>query len=252
MKIGSPINHHKLEDLPPKADPYELVKLCRQGWTLAKGNAKRPVLGKIDPQIVEKDISKFSKRMTKAKEKKHKGASFSVGDKYDPSMWPSADTVSLVSGRSNGRKSRGFEIPGPKYVRHANPNVRCFSFPKDKRIPEERPRSPGPIYFPKVETVAPRHSSPRLDFSGRDIYGGIYWEQFSLKSAGNYYHGNEAYLNHSTAPAAIPSMSVTLPPKEENLSMKNRREQVMTNQNPITQLKRVRDKTIEGSIKKTA
>ena len=30
------INSHKLEQLPPKSDPYELVKLCRQGWTLSK------------------------------------------------------------------------------------------------------------------------------------------------------------------------------------------------------------------------
>jgi hypothetical protein len=34
--LGSTINQHKLEQLPPKSDPYELVKLCRQGWTLSK------------------------------------------------------------------------------------------------------------------------------------------------------------------------------------------------------------------------
>jgi hypothetical protein len=34
--LGSEINQHKLEQLPPKSDPYELVKLCRQGWTLSK------------------------------------------------------------------------------------------------------------------------------------------------------------------------------------------------------------------------
>jgi hypothetical protein len=34
--LGSNVNQHKLEQLPPKSDPYELVKLCRQGWTLSK------------------------------------------------------------------------------------------------------------------------------------------------------------------------------------------------------------------------
>jgi hypothetical protein len=34
--LGSTINQHKLDQLPPKSDPYELVKLCRQGWTLSK------------------------------------------------------------------------------------------------------------------------------------------------------------------------------------------------------------------------
>lgn len=35
-KRSTSFNQHKLEQLPPKTDPYELVKLCRQGWTLSK------------------------------------------------------------------------------------------------------------------------------------------------------------------------------------------------------------------------
>lgn len=35
-EFGSAMNQHKLEQLPPKSDPYELVRLCRQGWTLSK------------------------------------------------------------------------------------------------------------------------------------------------------------------------------------------------------------------------
>ena len=31
-----PMNRHKLSSIPPKTDPYELVKLVRRGWTLSK------------------------------------------------------------------------------------------------------------------------------------------------------------------------------------------------------------------------
>lgn len=83
--------------------------------------------------------------------------------------------------------------------------------------------------------------SPRLDTSGRDLYGSIYWEQFSLKSAGNYYNGNEAYLNHTTAPAAIPSISVCLPPRSESPTALTKKEAIRINKDPITKIRRARE-----------
>lgn len=83
--------------------------------------------------------------------------------------------------------------------------------------------------------------SPRLDTSGRNLYGSIYWEEFSLKSAGNYYNGHEAYLNHSTAPAAIPSMSVTLPPRAESPLAQAKRESIETNKSPMMKIHLARE-----------
>ena len=82
--------------------------------------------------------------------------------------------------------------------------------------------------------------SPRLDTSGRELYGSIYWEQFSVKSAGNYYYGNEAYLNHTTAPAAIPSISIHLPPRVASPFELKKRETIETNKDPITLIKKIR------------
>lgn len=77
------------------------------------------------------------------------------------------------------------------------------------------PRSPGPIF--NVDRAMRTQSADRkhahLDTSGRNLYNSIYYEGFSLQSSGNYYHGIEAYLGHTSFPAAIPSVAVKLPPK---------------------------------------
>jgi hypothetical protein len=49
---------------------------------------------------------------------------------------------------------------------------------------------------------------------GRTLAGSIYYDEFNLKSHGNYYHANEAYLNHTTAPAARVSTSAVMEPKK--------------------------------------
>lgn len=100
------------------------------------------------------------------------------------------------------------------------------------------PRSPGPIYTlsDSTQAVYPRHSIPKLNCSGRTLPGSIYWDQFNLKSAGNYYHGQEAYLYHTTSPAALPSPTPLFPPKEDSLRTSSMRLQVDQNLNPITPL----------------
>jgi hypothetical protein len=52
-----------------------------------------------------------------------------------------------------------------------------------------------------------------LNSAGRGLQGSIYYDGFILQSSGNYYLGNEAYLNHTSNRAAQPSPSVALPPK---------------------------------------
>lgn len=102
----------------------------------------------------------------------------------------------------------------------------------------EPPRSPGPIYdvSKSTQAVLPHHPISSLDCSGRVLLGSIYWDQFNLKSAGNYYHGQEAYLNHTTAPAALPSPTPVFPPKEDSKKTRSMKEQVRKNLNPITPL----------------
>lgn len=115
----------------------------------------------------------------------------------------------------------------------------------------ERPRSPGPIYdvAKSSQAVLPHHPISSLDCSGRALLGSIYWDQFNLKSAGNYYHGQEAYLNHTTAPAALPSPSPIFPPKQDSQRTRSMRDQVDKNLNPITSLVESRSGSSQGQGK---
>jgi hypothetical protein len=85
--------------------------------------------------------------------------------------------------------------------------------------------------------VCRRPSSPLLDGSGRQIIGSIYHDQFSAKSPGNYYHSNEAFFTYSTAPAAVPGISVTFPPKYDSMQSIRKRNQIITNTSPMNQLR---------------
>jgi hypothetical protein len=91
-----------------------------------------------------------------------------------------------------------------------------------------------------MQAVYPHHAATRLDCSGRVLLGSVYWDQFNLKSAGNYYHGQESYLNHTTAPAALPSPSILFPPKEDSQRTISMKRQIDQNLNPITPLVKVR------------
>jgi hypothetical protein len=95
-------------------------------------------MAKIDPVLVQKDISKFTDRMISAKEKKESGkAGFSIGARYDPSQWPSDDTVSLVSGKShpNGLSYK-LSTPGPKYFQETPKNAPSHLFTRERRMPD--------------------------------------------------------------------------------------------------------------------
>ena len=195
-------------------------------------------MAKINPILVQQDINKFSNRINSVTIKKNQSSGFCMGERYEPSQWPSNDTISLIS---SGKKTvkNVLDTPNPQYHFHQEKiQGRAVSFPRELRLENERFRSPGPIYSIEkaVDLIYPHHSSPRLDCSGRELLGSIYWDQFNLKSAGNYYNGQEAYLNHTTAPAAIASTSVVLPPKDDSKRTKSMKEQIERNMNPITPL----------------
>lgn len=209
-------------------------------------------MAKINPVLVQQDISKFSERINQATIKKNQSSGFCLGERYEPSQWPSNDTISLVS---NGKKTTKnvLDSPNPQYHFRREPvKGRAVSFTRELRLENDRSRSPGPIYSVEKASnlVYPHHSSPRLDCSGRELLGSIYWDQFNLKSAGNYYHGQEAYLNHTTAPAAIPSSSAVLPPKEDSKRTKSMKEQIERNMNPITPLLMSREENLGKDFEK--
>lgn len=209
-------------------------------------------MAKINPVLVQQDINKFSNRLNQAQIKKNQSAGFCLGERYEPSQWPSNDTISLVSSGKKTTKNV-LDTPNPQYHFHREPiKGRAVSFPRELRLENGRSRSPGPIYSVEKASnlVFPHHSSPRLDCSGRELLGSIYWDQFNLKSAGNYYHGLESYLNHTTAPAAIPSTSVVLPPKEDSKKTQSMKQQIERNMNPITPLLVCRDESLGKDLEK--
>lgn len=91
------------------------------------------------------------------------------------------------------------------------------------------------------EAILTKHSTPLIGAAGRTLAGSIYYDQFNLKSHGNYYHSNEAYLNHTTAPAARVSDSAALQPKNNNNSYVDfRAELIKDTKNPMKALQDIR------------
>jgi hypothetical protein len=104
-------------------------------------------------------------------------------------------------------------------------------------------RSPGPVFDTTraYEAILTKHSSPLIGAAGRTLAGSIYYDEFNLKSHGNYYHSNEAYLNHTSAPAARVSNSAVLQPKEKKSSyVDDRAKQVKDTQNPMKLIRDIR------------
>jgi hypothetical protein len=92
-------------------------------------------MAKIDPELVQHDIQKFSERMNRAtRTNEQHQIGFSHGERYEPSQWPSADTVSLASGKKSERNV--LDTPNPHYHFRREPiKGRAVSFPKEQRMP---------------------------------------------------------------------------------------------------------------------
>lgn len=107
----------------------------------------------------------------------------------------------------------------------------------------EKVRSPGPVFdtTSAYEATLPKHCTPVIGATGRTLAGSIYYDEFNLKSHGNYYHANEAYFNHTSAPSARISHSAVLRPKETKNSYTADRSKVIKNlNNPMTKLREIR------------
>lgn len=122
---------NKISD--PKA--AELLKLCRSGWTLSKGQKNKPAIGKIRPVSVDSDIQSFAERYSDAKSKSSavKGTDLnSIGERFQPQVWPNKDTVSFT--RANNpleQRTQMFRAPDSK---KSTLGRSSFSFPKDIRM----------------------------------------------------------------------------------------------------------------------
>jgi hypothetical protein len=205
---------NKIQD--PKAT--ELLSLCRSGWTLSKGQKNRPALGKIGLNKIDSDIQEFAERFSDAKSKSSasKGTDLnSIGERFQPHMWPNKNTIDFT--RSRGKKDFNPSMfRSTAEVKESTLGGKGYSFPKDIRMHPAVVRSPGPVFdtTKAYEAVLPKHSTPVIGACGRTLAGSIYYDEFNLKSHGNYYHANEAYLNHTTAPAARVSTSAVMEPKK--------------------------------------
>ena len=107
----------------------------------------------------------------------------------------------------------------------------------------EKVRSPGPVFDTTnaYEAILTKHSTPMIGAAGRSLLGSIYYDQFNLKSHGNYYYSKEAYLEHTTAPAARLSSTCALPPKIRNSSVDDQVEIARARRSPMKALKDIRE-----------
>jgi hypothetical protein len=92
-------------------------------------------MAKIDPALVQQDINRFSDRMSKSKiSQSHNQIGFGHSDRYEPTQWPSNDTVSLASGKKSERNL--LDSPNPHFHFHREPiKGRAVSFPREERMP---------------------------------------------------------------------------------------------------------------------
>jgi hypothetical protein len=237
----------------PKA--AELLTLCRSGWTLSKGQKNKPVMGRINPASVDSDIQEFAERYSDAKSKSSasKGTDLnSIGERFQPQRWPNKDTISFT--RANTRKGHNSQMFRAPEVKKSTLGSSSFSFPKDVRMHPEKVRSPGPVFdtTSAYEAILPKHTTPVIGACGRTLAGSIYYDEFNLKSHGNYYHANEAYLNHTSAPAARISSSAILEPKDaKNAYEDDKAESIRSAKNPMTLIRDIRSgkKTHRGGPK---
>lgn len=244
-------SNHSQKFSDPKA--AELLQLCRKGWTLSKGQKTKPVLGRINPVTIENDIQDFADRYSDARSKSSKGNELGgVGERFEPHMWPNHKTVMFT------RPNRDLKL-NPQKFRNAelgkstlgNPS---YSFPKDIRLHPEKFRAPGPVFDTTAAYAAilKRHSTTMIGAAGRTIAGSIYYDQFNLKSHGNYYNANEAYLNHTSAPAARCSPAAVLPPKDNtnNPFAAKQSKKIADSKNPMAELRKLRLANEEKEKKK--
>lgn len=193
----------------PKA--AELLRLCHSGWTLSKGQKTKPKIRRANPTSISQDIQNFADRHSISKSKS--GSNISVGERIEPCLWPNESTINVI--RSKG------DIE-PLSLRSAKASSTLdsmsYTFPKDIRLHPEKQRSPGPVFDTTsgYQATLKRRSTPMIGAAGRTLLGSIYYDQFNLKSHGNYYHANEAYLNHTSSPAARISPAIVFPRKEKN------------------------------------
>ena len=117
----------------------------------------------------------------------------------------------------------------------------------------EKPRSPGPVFdtTSAYEAILTKHSTPLIGATGRTLAGSIYYDEFNLRSHGNYYHANEAYLNHTTAPAARISTSAVMRPKgrDRDSGADKQSEMFRDPKNPMTLLRDARAGKISSTGK---
>ena len=135
--IAPPVKKYSLPD-NKISDPKvaELLHLCRNGWTLSKGQKNKPQQGKVNLSHVKDDIQMFADRYSDARSKSSasKGTGLNTaeeGRSFRPKVWPNKDAVS--HSRAN---SHMFRAPD---VMKSTLGSSTFSFPKDIRMhPGER------------------------------------------------------------------------------------------------------------------
>lgn len=105
-----------------------------------QGIAKKPVIAKIDPVLVQKDMHKYSERRERAsKLHEQNPVSFGHSERYEPDQWPSNETVSLASGRKGNNERNVFNFSSPHYYNHRESSSpyqgKAYSFAREPRMP---------------------------------------------------------------------------------------------------------------------